>query len=215
MIAFWGICWLSVPISEGQIPENRLTRVILSYGTPVNLAAGGKYIGLGELAVIVVWGPLMIGGGYYVITGQWSWLVVLASLPYALGPTTVIFGKHIDKHDPDKAKGIHTLPVIIGEKAARYVALTMMVLMYILVIYLVITGFFTPVMLVVLLALTLMPTMWRMYRQPYPRERPADFPPEAWSTYFAAAAFMHNRRYGLLFIAGLMVDAILHVLNVV
>ena len=173
-----------------------------------------KYIGLGELAVIIVWGPLMIGGGYYVITGQWSWLVVLASLPYALGPTTVIFGKHIDKHDPDKAKGIHTLPVIIGEKAARYVALTMMALMYILVIYLVITGFFTPVMLVVLLALTLMPTMWRMYRQPYPSERPADFPPEAWPTYFAAAAFMHNRRYGLLFIAGLLVDALLHVLKV-
>ena len=161
-----------------------------------------KYIGLGELAVIIVWGPLMIGGGYYVITGQWSWLVVLASLPYALGPTTVIFGKHIDKHDPDKAKGIHTLPVIIGEKAARYVALTMMALMYILVIYLVITGFFTPVMLIVLLALTLMPTVWRMYSKPYPQERPADFPAEAWPTYFAAAAFMHNRRYGLLFIAG-------------
>ena len=29
-----------------------------------------KYIGLGELAVIVVWGPLMVGGGYYVITGN-------------------------------------------------------------------------------------------------------------------------------------------------
>ena len=35
-------------------------------------------------------------------------------------PTTVIFGKHIDKLREDKAKGIHTLPVIIGEKAARY-----------------------------------------------------------------------------------------------
>jgi len=173
-----------------------------------------KYIGLGELAVIIVWGPLMIGGGYYVITGQWSWLVVLASLPYALGPTTVIFGKHIDKHDPDKAKGIHTLPVIIGEKAARSVALTMMALMYILVVYLVITDFFTPVMLIVLLALTLMPGVWRMYRKPYPQERPADFPAEAWPTYFAAAAFMHNRRYGLLFIAGLLVDALLHVLKV-
>ena len=77
-----------------------------------------KYIGLGELAVILVWGPLMVGGGYYVITGQWSWPVALASLAYALGPTTVIFGKHIDKHDPDQAKGIHTLPVIIGEKTA-------------------------------------------------------------------------------------------------
>ena len=104
-----------------------------------------KYIGLGELAVIIVWGPLMIGGGYYVITGQWDWNVVLASLPYALGPTTVIFGKHIDKHDPDKAKGIHTLPVIIGERAARGRGERHVhCLQYVLVIYLVITGFFTP-----------------------------------------------------------------------
>ncbi len=46
-----------------------------------------KYIGLGELAVIVVWGPLMVGGGFFIITGDWSWQVVLASLPYALGAT--------------------------------------------------------------------------------------------------------------------------------
>jgi 1,4-dihydroxy-2-naphthoate octaprenyltransferase len=45
---------------------------------------------------------------------------VIASLPYVLGVTTVIFGKHIDKLEMDKAKGIHTLPVVIGEKASRY-----------------------------------------------------------------------------------------------
>ena len=60
-----------------------------------------KYIGLGELAVLIVWGPLMVGGGYYCITGEWSWPVVLASIPYALGPVTVIFGKHIDKSKDD------------------------------------------------------------------------------------------------------------------
>jgi 1,4-dihydroxy-2-naphthoate octaprenyltransferase len=48
-----------------------------------------KYVGLGELAVILIWGPLMVGGGYFVITGHWDWNVALASLPYALGPTTV------------------------------------------------------------------------------------------------------------------------------
>ncbi len=68
-----------------------------------------KYIALGEISVLVVWGPLMIGGGYYVITGGWDWNVVIASLPYALGVTGVIFGKHIDKFEMDKAKRIHTL----------------------------------------------------------------------------------------------------------
>lgn len=31
-----------------------------------------KHIGLGEPAVLVVWGPLMVGGSYFVITGEWS-----------------------------------------------------------------------------------------------------------------------------------------------
>src|SRR5512147_1341877 len=44
-----------------------------------------KYIALGELAVLLVWGPLMIGGGYYAITGMWKWNVVIAGMVYALG----------------------------------------------------------------------------------------------------------------------------------
>ena len=45
-----------------------------------------KYIGLGEIAVLLVWGPLMIGGGYFVITGVWDWNVVLAGLPTPWAP---------------------------------------------------------------------------------------------------------------------------------
>src|SRR5205085_899440 len=44
-----------------------------------------KYIALGEIAVFLVWGPLMIGGGYYVLAHSWNWNVVWASLPYVLG----------------------------------------------------------------------------------------------------------------------------------
>ena len=112
-----------------------------------------KGLALGEVAVLIVWGPLMIGGGYYVLTQQWNWNVVLASLPYVLGVTTVIFGKHIDKLDMDVKKGIHTLPVVIGEKASRYAVLVMMVIPYLLTLYLIAVKFFTPVMLIIFLAL--------------------------------------------------------------
>ena len=81
---------------------------------------------MGEIAVLIVWGPLMIGGPYYVMSQQWDWNVVWASLPYVLGVTTVIFGKHIDKRDIDKAKKIYTLPVVLGEKLSRYAVLGMM-----------------------------------------------------------------------------------------
>lgn len=164
-----------------------------------------KYIGLGEIAVIIVWGPLMIGGSYFIITGQWDWRVVLAGLPYALGTTTVIYGKHIDKLEADKAKGIHTLPVVIGEKAARVSVQVMIALMYLLVIGLVIAGYFTPFMLVVLGALTLLPGTWKMLSHPRPSEPPPAYR-ESWPIWFVGAAFIHNRRFGMLFLLGLILD---------
>ena len=167
-----------------------------------------KYIGLGEIAVIIVWGPLMIGGGYFVITGQWDWNAALAGLPYALGPTTVIFGKHIDKLKEDKAKGVRTLPVIIGETAGRYAIMTMMALQYLLVIALVISGFFTPAMLLVLLALIPSPRVWRMLAQPRPTTPPEEYK-SAWPMWFVAAVFLHNRTYGMWFLLGLIIDAVI------
>jgi 1,4-dihydroxy-2-naphthoate polyprenyltransferase len=167
-----------------------------------------KYIALGEIAVLIVWGPLMIGGGYYVITGLWSWDVVIASLPYALGVTGVIFGKHIDKFEMDHARGIHTLPVVLGEKLSRAVVLGMLVLQYVSVVYLVITGFFTPVMLVVFLAIPQFLRTLPMFRNPRPSEPPEELK-SVWPNYFVAGAFVHNRRFGLFYLLGLIVNAIL------
>jgi 1,4-dihydroxy-2-naphthoate octaprenyltransferase len=167
-----------------------------------------KYIALGEIAVLIVWGPLMIGGGYYVITGDWSWNVIFASLPYALGVTGVIFGKHIDKYEVDKAKRIHTLPVVMGERNARFTLVALFILQYLTVVFLVITRFFTPIPLIVVLAIPLLLKILPMFKAPKPEEKPADFP-DVWPNYFVAAAFQHNRRFGSLFVLGLIIDVIL------
>ncbi len=167
-----------------------------------------KYIALGEIAVLIVWGPLMIGGGYYVITGGWDWNVVIASLPYALGVTGVIFGKHIDKFDVDKEKRIHTLPVVLGEKLSRFTVVGMLIFQYLFTIYLVVTGFFTPVMLIVALTLKVFIDIWPMFQAPKPTEKPEDYP-DVWPNYFVAAAFQHNKRFGSWFLLGLIVDTVL------
>jgi len=166
-----------------------------------------KYIGLGELAVLIVWGPLMIGGGYYVITGNWEWNVILASLPYALGVTGVIFGKHIDKYEMDKEKRIHTLPVILGEKVSRYLALIMVFLQYLLVVYLVVTGFFTLLLLIVFFSIPVLLQIIPIFLSPKPEEKPENYP-DVWPNYFVAAAFVHNRRFGLFFLLGLMLNVL-------
>ena len=167
-----------------------------------------KYIALGEIAVLIVWGPLMIGGGYYVITGAWDWNVVIASLPYALGVTGVIFGKHIDKFEVDKAKGIHTLPVVLGEKLSRFTVIGILILQYLFTIYLVLSGFFTPAMVAVFLALPVLLQIWPMFKAPKPIEKPKDFP-DVWPNYFVAATFQHNRRFGIWFLLGIIADLIL------
>jgi 1,4-dihydroxy-2-naphthoate octaprenyltransferase len=166
-----------------------------------------KYIALGEIAVLIVWGPLMFGGGYYVITGAWDWNVVIASMPYALGVTGVIFGKHIDKFEMDKGKKIHTLPVLLGEKLSRFTVIGMLVLQYLLTLYLVVDGFFTLVMLIVLIALGEFMRILPMFRAPKPDEKPDDYP-DVWPNWFVAAAFVHNRRFGLLFMLGLILDTL-------
>ena len=165
-----------------------------------------KYIGLGEVAVILVWGPLMIGGGYFVITGQWDWQVALLSLPYALGATTVIFGKHIDKLKEDRARRIYTLPVLLGEKAARFTAVGMIVLMYALVVFAVVRGAFSPWMLVTLAGLAYAPRPVAMLLRAKPAERPADYSAEIWPLWYVAGAFYHNRGFGMFFLLGLVLQ---------
>lgn len=169
-----------------------------------------KYIGMGEVAVIVVWGPLMVGGGYYVVTGAISNEVLLASLPVALAATTVLFGKHTDKLEADRAKGIRTMPVLLGETVSRWATIAMLTLQYLLVFWLVATGALSWLLLAVLGAGNWYWLALRAYAQPRPAAPPAEYPPGIWPLWYAAFAFQHTRRFGLLFLFGLALDTAAH-----
>lgn len=167
-----------------------------------------KYYGLGELAVIIVWGPLMVGGGYYVVTGEVDPMVFVAGLPFSIGATTVIFGKHIDKLPQDRAKGIRTLPVLLGDGPARAAVIGMVLGQYAITLGLVVAGSLGVALLLVAFAL---PSAWRtvgVYRRVRPAEQPVRYPPGIWPLWFVAFAFDHNRRFGLLYVLGLAIDAV-------
>ena len=165
-----------------------------------------KYIGLGEPAVLAVWGPLMVGGGYFVITGHWSQEVAVAGAAYALGPTAVLFGKHIDKLDADGGKGIRTLPVLLGEAASRYAVMGMLAAQLLVIVYLVATGSFGLPLLIVLLAAPSLRRVWTVYREPRPSEAPDELPRGVWPLWFVAIAFWYNRRFAGLLVVGLIAD---------
>lgn len=165
-----------------------------------------KFIGLGEPAVTAVWGPLMVGGGYYVVTGEISPAVLWASLPLALAATTVLFGKHIDKLEADRAKGIRTLPVILGEKRARYVAIALFSAAYAIVVGLVGSGMFAWPLLVVAGALPWCRLAVRVYLHARPAAPPPEYPPNVWPLWYSAFAFRHTRRFGALFLVGIVAE---------
>lgn len=173
-----------------------------------------KYIGLGELTVFLVWGPLMIGGGFYAISGVWSWGAVAASLPYALATVTVIFGKHIDKRQEDAAKHIRTLPVLLGETFSRYLVLAMFALQYILPVLLIFIDkryFSWPILLVFITPLLLKKDERRMIWHIYTHPRPAEAPQEAkefWPLWYVAAAMLHTRLYGGIFALAMVLQTI-------
>ncbi|MEI7904025.1 MAG: prenyltransferase [Candidatus Firestonebacteria bacterium] len=170
-----------------------------------------KYFGLGELAVVLVWGPLMIGGSYFISSGVWSSSACLVSLPYALGVTTVIFGKHIDKLAEDRKKKIYTLPVLLGEKLSRITVIALMLGMYFLAAYFALVRGFYPLLLV-FLSLNVFRGVLQVFGKPRPKSEPKNYPKATWPLYFVAQAFVFNRKFGMLYLLGLIVDVIMKVL---
>jgi len=160
-----------------------------------------KKIGLGELDVLVTWGPLMVGGVYYAGTGTLPWQVVVAALVYALLPTTVLMGKHIDKLPYDGPAHTRTLPVLLGEPAAKALTVGMMLLYYVGVVALVAAGALPWPALLTLGGVPTLVWVWRRFREPKPAVPPPDNP--VWPLWWAPLAFIHTRRAGGLLILGL------------
>ncbi|HMK07762.1 MAG TPA: prenyltransferase [Anaerolineales bacterium] len=165
-----------------------------------------KYRGLGELGVFLVWGPLMIGGTYFVVSGtlpSWIWL---ACLPYALAVTTVVMGKHLDKLPYDKPRGVRTLAVILGETSTNSLIRGMMVAFYVISLGLVLAGIVSVWVLLVLLSLPRLVKVWKIYRQPKPSAPPENY--SIWPLWFVSWAFYWVKQAGTLLAAGIILGAL-------
>jgi 1,4-dihydroxy-2-naphthoate octaprenyltransferase len=172
-----------------------------------------KYWGIGELSIFLIWGPIMIASVYVVLAlgagGDISnvFKVALAGVPFGLGVASINIGKHIDKMDDDKKKGVGTFPVRVGQTFARYVNILSIVLEYGVIFYLVATGYFSTLMLVVIFALQRAMYAVAVLSKPRPEGPPKGF--EAfWPTWFSGFCFYHNRMFGGLFILGILLDTV-------
>lgn len=179
--------------------------VLLFYTWPI------KYIALGELSIFLIWGPIMVLGVFLVlskgVTDQF-WQVALAGVPFGLSVVSINLGKHIDKFVEDKKKHVGTLPVVIGQKAARMVNIVVIVLIYLVILYLIFGNhYFTPILLIVFLAGKRALYAIGALTKPRPEEPPKEW--KFWPTWFSGFSFYHNRLFSNLLLLGILADVLL------
>jgi 1,4-dihydroxy-2-naphthoate polyprenyltransferase len=165
-----------------------------------------KELGLGEAAAFVVWGPLMIGGGYYVITGHWSGNAWAAAVPPGLGVMSILVGKHIDQRAFDREHHQRTLPVVLGERTSRLLNQIAVAGMYVGSAVAVAVGALTPFVGVIVLAAPRALRALRVMARPTPAEPPVGY--IGWPLWYHRVCLVHNRAFGWLYILGLALGAV-------
>lgn len=77
------------------------------------------YNGLGEVAVFIFMGPLMILGAYYVMAVRFSWTPVLVGIPVGFMVAAILHANNLRDIEADRAVNKRTLAVLLGLRAAR------------------------------------------------------------------------------------------------
>jgi 1,4-dihydroxy-2-naphthoate octaprenyltransferase len=114
-------------------------------------------------------------------------------------------GKHIDKLGFDAEHRIRTLPQLLGEARARRLTQALMVAMYASTVA-VAAWQRMPGLLLVLAALPMAWRLFPLFSSPKPEAPPRGYP--GWPLWFVGFAFLHNRRFGLLFVGGLTAQVV-------
>jgi 1,4-dihydroxy-2-naphthoate octaprenyltransferase len=89
-----------------------------------------KYLALGELSVFLMWGPVIVGGTYFVQRGSLSPDAVLISVPFGLLVALVLLANNLRDIDYDRSAGIATLGTLLGQQKTRVLYQGLILLAY-------------------------------------------------------------------------------------
>ncbi|MCX8103550.1 MAG: 1,4-dihydroxy-2-naphthoate octaprenyltransferase [Candidatus Bipolaricaulota bacterium] len=132
-----------------------------------------KYIALGELSVFTMWGPLMIGGTYFVQTSSLSPNAVLISLPFGLLVALVLLANNLRDIDYDGSVGIKTLGTLLGQSKTLLLYQGLIVLAYLAIIALIALKVLSPWGLLVFFSAPLALRLIQTLRQQIPNDADA------------------------------------------
>lgn len=85
------------------------------------------YIGMGEIAVFIFMGPLIVLGTYYVLTEKTTDQTIIGALPIGFLTAAILHANNLRDLDADRVSGKKTLPVRFGRRFAQleYVVLAL------------------------------------------------------------------------------------------
>ncbi len=84
------------------------------------------YIGLGELFVLIYYGPVAVAGTFYVMALKLNWISVLAGIPPGMISAAILTVNNLRDADNDQRSGKKTLAVRFGKTFAKWEYLILM-----------------------------------------------------------------------------------------
>ena len=117
-----------------------------------------KYRALGDLLIFIIYGPLIMLGTAYVLTGVINIAVLLLSLPIALLSVNILHANNTRDIETDHHSGIRTLAMNLGVRRSIWMYNTFIISAYLLIALFTVIKLLPPLSLIVLLST---PLAWR------------------------------------------------------
>ncbi|XP_055298838.1 ubiA prenyltransferase domain-containing protein 1 homolog [Sitodiplosis mosellana] len=80
---------------------------------------GLKYIALGDILILIIFGPISVLFAYFAQTGAFVWSTIYFAIPVALNTEAILHSNNTRDAETDKAAGIVTLAIMIGRSASH------------------------------------------------------------------------------------------------
>lgn len=81
---------------------------------------GLKYIALGDVLILIIFGPISVLFAYMAQTGHVEWMTIYYAIPLALNTEAILHSNNTRDAESDKKVGIVTLAILIG-KTSSYI----------------------------------------------------------------------------------------------
>ncbi|MDD5155974.1 MAG: prenyltransferase, partial [Candidatus Omnitrophica bacterium] len=101
---------------------------------------GYKYLGLGDIVVFLLMGPLMVAGTYFTLTGTLNPRVICVSLPVGLLVAAILNANNIRDIKYDRQAKITTMATLLGYESAKKEYFFLIVAAFLSIVIMIIAG---------------------------------------------------------------------------